>query len=735
MKNTGNIWLLVGRETEGNNIKNYILMDYNGCTQFVQKRSIAKFCKEHEVINVQLSGDSITGKGISITALPRYVKQQEFGLQQVSGVSQAEVIQMAQPLINQYIQKKEAAQQRKEANSPEAQKAKQNEYVINKLIVIEDLVVTALAMKDITNELASSEHITRYIKQIDIDNAEGDSLDNLIKRQGVNGLVNGLLLRLDKLNIRITKYNLDKNLRNQISKLKNSCNDIKELHERTKKIIKDNKSEDTKQKILLEKQSTEMDSIPVVDDTTDMIAVDFAEDGIPIVDDVGVGAIEVEYSDSLEIGSIEDIFKTPELTKEDKELKEKVDNLCEIYSRAVTTMGNIIHNPSRIAEVAHAFDMKYPGVHKKLTAEKINTSFETEEELIAAISEHYDKLTHEDNRSILWRGLMDNHLGKAGQEVYQIIFSRDSDIDDVNFNRHQELFDYYMQTLIDKIVTKLNEDKLQCIEKSKQKFTRMSSAKREKMIEDVFGDDWYRAGNSLEEYGSQGWAGWTADDERRKAREDTLAQYAGLSDEEFTQKLNEVKFEKEIKKRAKLAVDAFPEEIHNIYLANHGISFGESFKIPNYDRGQSKHREKLRIAAELLRTTKSDYMNLSYKEFELAMTELKLQFESNIIMHIQSVIDDILLKIDNLTVADVENNTYRQIYDDIKSVERYSQDAEREYGVYLFDSNPLDNARLSHKISDKVERFKKEIKDVKARNRRNNPSIYGLDDIADLFDF
>lgn len=41
MKNTGNIWLLVGRETEGNNIKNYILMDYNGCTQFVQKRSIA----------------------------------------------------------------------------------------------------------------------------------------------------------------------------------------------------------------------------------------------------------------------------------------------------------------------------------------------------------------------------------------------------------------------------------------------------------------------------------------------------------------------------------------------------------------------------------------------------------------------------------------------------------------------------------------------------------------------
>ena len=99
------------------------------------------------------------------------------------------------------------------------------------------------------------------------------------------------------------------------------------------------------------------------------------------------------------------------------------------------------------------------------------------------------------------------------------------------------------------------------------------------------------------------------------------------------------------------------------------------------------------------------------------------------------MIDDILLKIDNLTVADVENNTYRQIYDDIKSVERYSRDVEREYGVYLFDSNPLDNARLSHKISDKVERFKKEIEDAKKRNRRNNLSISELEDISDLFDF
>lgn len=568
MKDANNIWLLVGRETDGNNTKNYILMDYNGCTQFIQKRSIIKFCREHEVVNVQLSGNSITGKGIAITALPRYVKQQGFGLQQVGGMSQNEVIQLAQPLINQYIQKKDAAQQRKEANSPDAQKAKQNEYVVNKLIIIEDIIITALAMKDITNELASNEHITRYLKQIDIDNADGDSLTSLVTRNGVTGLVNGLVDRLDRLNSRITKYSLDKSLRIKISELKSKCNDIRDLHNKTKQIIRDNREQDKKQISLLKEQSTELYDIPVVDDiSSDMIAVDFSDD-VPILEDVGTDAIEVEQCDFSEIASIEDIFKREEPSKEDKELEKKIKHLCDVYSRAVTTIGNIIHNPNRIAEVAHAFDMEYPGVHKKLTDEKINTSFETEEELISAISEHYDYITHEDNRSSLWRGLMDNHLGKAGQEVYKIIFSRDSDIDDVNFNRHQELFDYYMQTLIDKIVTKLNEDKLQCIEKSKQKFTKMSPAKREKMLEDVFGDSWYRAGNSLEEYGSSGWGGWTANDERNKAKRDTLVQYAGLSDEEFVEKITKEKEEKLLWKCRAILPELYAVDLANGLTAN-----------------------------------------------------------------------------------------------------------------------------------------------------------------------
>lgn len=99
------IWLLVGKEVDGNIVKRYMFISENGMTQFVTKRGIPKFCREHNVINVQLSGNSIAGKGISLNGLPKYSNNKEFGLTQIGGISQAEVIQCAQPLINQYRQK------------------------------------------------------------------------------------------------------------------------------------------------------------------------------------------------------------------------------------------------------------------------------------------------------------------------------------------------------------------------------------------------------------------------------------------------------------------------------------------------------------------------------------------------------------------------------------------------------------------------------------------------------
>lgn len=316
MANTNNIWLLVGRETEGNNVKRYIFMNYNGSKNLVPKKSAIKFCREHEVLNVQISGDNLTGKGIAITALPRYTEQKGLGLQQVSGMNQAAVISAAQPLINQYIQKKDREQQKKNENQQNDSKYKQNEYVKNKLDTIGLLLNIALYMKDITNEMASNGQFTRYIKQIDIDNAEGDSLTNLIQRQGVMGLANGLSDRLQRLDNRVRKYNLDKQFLQTINNLNNQCEQLKRLHSETRQIIKQNKEEqNTLQKE--QQQQVFMDDIPVVDDIgNDAIEI---VDNIPIVDDIGDDAIkiadDIAVVDNMGNGVIESVNDKTEIKK------------------------------------------------------------------------------------------------------------------------------------------------------------------------------------------------------------------------------------------------------------------------------------------------------------------------------------------------------------------------------------------------------------------------------------
>lgn len=336
MNQTYDIWLLIGRETEGNSIKNYIFMHYNGNTQFIQKRSVVKFCKEHTVLNVQISGDSIVGKGIAITALPRYTKQQGFGLQQVSGMSQDEVKHLAEPLINQYIQKKDVELQKKQENSTEAQKDKQSNYILNKLSIIENLINIALNMKDITNELASNGQFTRYIKQIDIDNAEGDSLTNLIQRQGVNGLANGLIDRLQRIENRIRKFELDKRLLNEIGNLKNQCEQLKKLHTETKQIIKQNKDE----KVRLEKEEVQeqkelklsIDNIQIVEDTeTDMIQISTPDGYLESIDDVFNDIPVVDDSNESELIAIEsnyeDLGDIPVVDNEKLDINNAIDEL------------------------------------------------------------------------------------------------------------------------------------------------------------------------------------------------------------------------------------------------------------------------------------------------------------------------------------------------------------------------------------------------------------------------
>lgn len=284
------VCLIIGKVVEGNSVKSYVVMNENGSTQLVKRVSIFKFCRDNDVLNVTVSKNSLTGKGVMLSNIPKYKDTGIFGMQQVGGMSQEEVMQLAQPYIEQYRQNKQRKQS-KQNNSND--KSKQEQYVMSKIDIIELLINCALQMKNITNEMASNGDFTRYIKQIDIDNAEGDSLDNLIKRQGVNGLAKGLLDRLNRLKNRVKKFGLNKNLLVMIEHLEKECEQLKKLHSETKQIIKQNKDKES----IEEKENRQLES----DAESENI------DDIPVVEDAHIDAIEIDTSDKY-IQSIDDIF-------------------------------------------------------------------------------------------------------------------------------------------------------------------------------------------------------------------------------------------------------------------------------------------------------------------------------------------------------------------------------------------------------------------------------------------
>ena len=284
------VCLVIGKVAEGNSVKSYVVMNENGSTQLVKRVSIFKFCRDNDVLNVTVSKNSLTGKGVMLSNIPRYKDTGIFGMQQVGGMSQEEVIQLAQPYIEQYRQNKQRTQSKQNSSND---KSKQEQYVMSKIDIIELLINCALQMKNITNEMASNGDFTRYIKQIDIDNAEGDSLDNLIKRQGVNGLAKGLLDRLNRLKNRVKKFGLHKNLLVMIEHLEKECEQLKKLHSETKQIIRQNKDKES----IEEKENGQLEREAESENIDD----------IPVVEDAHIDAIEIDTSDKY-IQSIDDIF-------------------------------------------------------------------------------------------------------------------------------------------------------------------------------------------------------------------------------------------------------------------------------------------------------------------------------------------------------------------------------------------------------------------------------------------
>jgi len=316
-------WILVGRIVDGNTTKKYILASNNGQYNQITKQGLARFFRENTVLNASASNNSIQCKGMSATQLPKYTMDKQLGMMQVSGLSEQEIIEMSQPLIQEW----QAKQIRKTQGNQDDSKL---QYIINKLDIIKALVDNSIQMKELTNALAEDGELTRYLKQIDIDNADGDSIESLVKNKGVNGLADGLQNRLKNLHNRAQKYNLQNKEYNGVtiskacSILNKQCEEIRKLHIETKKIIKLNKLQETNEKEQESNNDEELVKVEIDNNINEDISFDDVEE-IKEEDIVTVDLDKIS-EEELDFDKIEDISKEEENTEE-KEIEDIIKKI------------------------------------------------------------------------------------------------------------------------------------------------------------------------------------------------------------------------------------------------------------------------------------------------------------------------------------------------------------------------------------------------------------------------
>lgn len=117
------IWLLVGREFEGSSVRHYFVKSNNGvCKQLTYKQFVG-FANQHNVINARVSGQGgLKGVGIDLNLMPKY-KRVNGQLMQYGGVQEAEVIRLAQPLIQKLYEKSQQEIMRRQAELEKREQA------------------------------------------------------------------------------------------------------------------------------------------------------------------------------------------------------------------------------------------------------------------------------------------------------------------------------------------------------------------------------------------------------------------------------------------------------------------------------------------------------------------------------------------------------------------------------------------------------------------------------------
>lgn len=121
------IWLLVGREFEGSSVKHYFVKSNNGgCKQLTYKQFVG-FANQHNVINAKVSGQGgLKGVGVDLNLIPRY-KRVNGQLIQYGGVREAEIVRLAQPVIQKLYEKQQADVMKREQIRMQRQQVREKE--------------------------------------------------------------------------------------------------------------------------------------------------------------------------------------------------------------------------------------------------------------------------------------------------------------------------------------------------------------------------------------------------------------------------------------------------------------------------------------------------------------------------------------------------------------------------------------------------------------------------------
>ena len=379
------LWLVVGREMHQNKLKHVCLLSNNGKRKMMTVNQLSTFSNKNKVVNVKAYGEQLQGVGISLLSIPTYKKDPTGQMVQISGTSEQAIISAAQPFINKIMEEEQRKEARK--NAPDADKESKINFIIDKLQLCYNILNELENTKSLTNEKLLIERVSRYTKQLDIDNAD-DSIQNNVTRYGITGLVKSVDTRISRCKERAKKYNLLKeNIRERtgFDTIQSLCEmmfqkveNVKKQHKITYDLIKEGKGRQAE---------AEEESTPK--------ASEFKKEQMAKVDHY-VG----EYTNTNNYFS-EDRFK--QILKDYKQFLVDVVNNNKIdsswtYVKCRTSDGrkaNIIDLDSSIQNIINSFQGELGKYKKEQENENVNTSDINDSITVEAVEEFVHRLREE----------------------------------------------------------------------------------------------------------------------------------------------------------------------------------------------------------------------------------------------------------------------------------------------------------------------------------------------------